>query len=186
MDGPRFDDLTQRLASIRLSRKRALRGLAGGVAALAGGAAFTDRVEAKKGKKSVCHCEAGGACSSQRGGKKQRKNHLRNHQCDYLGECRSDITACAAAPILIDSDRLVDPTCSDSNPCGGNSGLRCVAGICVPIDLGDSCTNDGECSTGNCENQKCALCLSICGSGVTTQCCTGEATCDQTTDVCVL
>jgi hypothetical protein len=186
MDGPRFDELTQRLASIRLSRKRALRGLAAGVAALAGGAAFTDGAKAGK-KKPVCHCEAGGACTDQRVGKKQRKMHLRDHQCDYLGECRSDITACAAAPIVVDVDRLGDP-CSNNNPCGANSGLRCVAGFCVPLDVGDECTNDGECSTGNCENGECAPCpvLSICGSGSTAQCCTVEANCDQTEEVCVL
>jgi hypothetical protein len=188
MDGSRFDALTQRLGSIRLTRKGAVRGLVGGVVALTGGAAFTDGVKAGK-KKPICHCgEAGStSCTDERVSKKQRKAHLRDHQCDYLGACRSDINACAAAPIVINIDRLGTP-CSNNNPCGANSGLRCVANICVPIDLGDSCTNDGECSTGRCEGSVCVECplLSICGTTNTPQCCTVSASCDLTDDVCAL
>jgi hypothetical protein len=146
--------------------------------------------EASAGKKrKVCHCGdvAGGTCTTERVGKKNRKAHLRDHQCDYLGACRSP-TACAAAPItIINIDRLGTP-CSPSNPCGANSGLECVANVCVPIDLGDACTNNRECSTGRCTGGVCVDCplLSICGAGRTLQCCTVEASCDQTDDVCVL
>ena len=193
MDGSRFDALTQRLASIRLSRKRALHGLVGSVAAVAGGAAFTDGAEAKKGKKSVCHCEAGGACTTEKVKKKQRKSHLRDHQCDYLDECRSSITACAAAPILIDID-LLDEPCSRNSDCGGaNSGLLCDLGlalpVCVPSDLGKDCQNDGQCRTGRCEGGVCVACpgARVCGTGVDTQCCRGLAVCvPGLIDLCVL
>jgi len=196
VDDSQFDALTQRLASIRLTRKGALRGLVGSVATLAGGAAFAGRVEAGK-KKLICHCgDAGPTCAPLRLKKKQRKSHLRDHQCDYLGACRTGtggITACAAAPIIVDVGRL-GGSCSPTNPCGANSGLRCVLNICVPIDLGDvgdPCTNNGECSTGRCGGavDGCIPCplLSTCGSGTTAQCCAIGYHCDTgNTDVCVL
>jgi hypothetical protein len=189
MDGSRFDALTQRLAAIRLTRQGALRGLVGSVAALTGGAAFTGGVEAGK-KKPVCHCE-GVTCGTLRVKKKQRKAHLRDDQCDYQGECRTSINACAAAPILIDIDLLGEP-CSRNSDCGGsNSGLLCDLGleVCVPIDLGNSCTNNGECSTGRCVDNQCAPCpeASTCGTGAgaSPQCCSLLATCGVL-DLCVL
>jgi hypothetical protein len=187
MDGSRFDQLTQRLAAIQLSRKQALRGLVGGVTALTVGTAFTGEAEAGKKKKPICHCDREGTCTTERMKGKQRKAHLRNDQCDYLGECRSDIQGCAAAPRSANEDRQ-GTACSNNNPCGANSGLTCVAGICLPIDLGASCTNNGECTTGNCENGECALCplVRVCGDGPTAQCCTVEATCHPVDNVCVL
>jgi len=189
VDGSRFDEFTQRLASIRLTRKAALRGLVGSLAALTSGAAFTDWVEAGK-KKPVCHCGDAGStsCTTERVKKKQRKAHLRDHQCDYLGACSSDINACAAAPLLVDNDRLGDP-CSNSNPCGANSGLTCdpVLNICVPIDLGRSCATNGQCSTGQCTLGECADCLTICGTtSGTPQCCAVDASCDPVLDRCIL
>ncbi len=186
MDGSRFDKLTQRLASIRLTRKGAMRGLVGGIAVLTGGAAFTGGVEAGK-RKPICHCpEAGASCTDERVSRKQRKAHLRDHQCDYQGTCRSDIDACAAAPIRINLVRLGD-ACSRNSDCGSNSGLICDLGlgVCVPSDLGRSCTNNGECSTGRCQGGVCVACPAPCGSGAGAQCCSLLATCGVL-GVCVL
>ena len=57
MEGNRFDELSRRFATARVSRGTVLRGLtAGGVAALTGVALFADDTEAKKKKKKVCNC----------------------------------------------------------------------------------------------------------------------------------
>jgi hypothetical protein len=195
VDGKRFDELTQRLGAIRLSRKHALRSLVGGVTTLAGGAAVTGEVEARRRKKPICHCgDAGPTCTTQRVKRKQRRAHLSGDQCDYLGECRTGpggITACAAAPIFIDLE-LLGRECSGNSACGGrDSGLLCDLGldvpVCVPIDLGNDCTNNGECSTGRCQGGKCVDCPepSRCGSGASAQCCSLLATCGLL-DVCVL
>jgi hypothetical protein len=113
--------------------------------------------------------------------------HLKNHQCDYMGACRANIDACAAAPILVNTGRL-STACSNSNQCGANSGLECVDGFCLPLDLDTTCDNNGECSTGRCEANVCVLCpgASTCDTAAGPQCCTGLATCDPTTNVCVL
>jgi hypothetical protein len=189
VDGHQFDALTQRLTSTRLTRGGALRGMVAGALTVAGIARVADEASAGKRRK-VCHCgDVAGptACTTEPVGKKQRRAHLRDHQCDYLGACRGN-TACAAAPIIINIDRL-GTACSSNNPCGNNSGLRCVANLCVPIDLGDSCTNDRECSTGRCTGGLCVDCLpvaDICGAGSTLQCCTVGASCDSVDNVCVL
>jgi hypothetical protein len=189
LDGKQFDALAQRLGAIRLTRKGALRGLVGGVAVLGGGAAVTGEVEARRRKRPICHCPVGGTCTTQRVGRRQRKAHLSGDQCDYQGACRSSINACAAAPIFIDID-LLGRECSRNSDCGGrDSGLLCDLGleICVPIDLGNTCTNNGECSTGRCQGGECVDCPepSRCGSGATAQCCSLLATCGVL-DVCVL
>jgi hypothetical protein len=185
VDGPQFDALTQRLASIRLSRKRVLRGLVGGAVALTGGVVFTGETEAKK-KKSICHCDTGGACATQKVKKKQRKVHLSEHQCDYMGECQGTINDCQATPIIVNINRLGDP-CSSPDDCGGNSGLECVAGFCVPIDLSDDCTNNGECSTGRCDGTVCVECpaASFCQTETGPQCCAIGYHCGAE-NICVL
>ena len=147
---------------------------------------MTGGVEARRRKKPICHCgDAGPTCTTQKVSRKQRKAHLRDDQCDYLGECRTGtggITACAAAPILIDLD-LLGRQCARNSDCSSNSGLLCDLGlavpVCVPIDLNRSCTNNGECSTGRCENNKCVECPIPCGTGpgATPQCCSVAAAC---------
>lgn len=189
MDGPRFDALTQRLTSIRLTRGGALRGMVAGALTLAGMTRVADEASAGK-KKKVCHCSetAGETCSTMRVKKSQRNMHLRNHQCDYMGACKTNIDACAAAPIFVDTGRLLTP-CSNSNPCGANSGLECVAGFCVPLDLDKTCTNNGECSTGRCEGNVCVLCPSASTCETASggpQCCTGIASCDPDVHACLL
>ncbi len=189
MDGLQFDALTQRLTSIRLTRGSALRGMVAGALTLAGTARVAEEASAGKKKRKVCHCPetAGGTCATAKVKKKQRKMHLKTHQCDYMGACRSDITACAAAPILVNVARIGD-SCTSDNQCGNDSGLECVADLCVPLDLDTTCDNNGECSTGRCEGGVCVLCpeASTCVSEAGAQCCTGLSTCDPDTRVCVL
>jgi hypothetical protein len=189
VDGHQFDALTRHLTSIRFTRGSALRGMAAGALTLVGMTRVADEASAGK-KKKVCHCgdTAGATCSTLAVKKKQRRMHLTEHQCDYMGACRSNIDACAAAPILVNVGRLGD-SCSTNSDCGASSGLECVANLCVPLDLDKTCTNDGECSTGRCEGNVCVLCPEASTCETTTggtQCCTGLATCDPTSHVCVL
>jgi len=104
-----------------------------------------------------------------------------------MGECQSNIDDCQATPILINSDR-VNKSCSATNPCGANSGLECVGGFCVPIDLSDECTNDGECSTGRCNGSICVECpvASFCQTATGAQCCAIGYHCDPDDRICVL
>jgi hypothetical protein len=155
--------------------------LAGSVVALTGGAAFTGGVEAEK-KKYFCHCgEPGSTCTTQHVSRRQRNAHLRDHPCDYRGACRPNITACAAAPITYNSEYF-ERSCFHNKRClnfrRSNEGLECVQGRCQPIDLGKSCTNNGQCSTGRCEDNKCVNCpkSSTCGISVR-ECCSPQATC---------
>jgi hypothetical protein len=188
MDGSQFDALTQRLTSIRLTRGKALRGMVASALSLAGMAQVANQASAGK-KKKVCHCQetAGGTCATEKVKKKQRNKHLKNHQCDYMGACRGNIDACAAAPILVNAGRL-GTACDSGNPCGANSGLECVGGFWLPLVLDTSCTYNGECSTGRCEANVCVLCpgASTCETAAGPQCCTGLSTCNPTTNVCVL
>jgi hypothetical protein len=185
VDGHQFDALTQRLTSTRLTRGGALRGMVAGALTLAGMARVADDASAGN-KKKVCHCETG-TCSTMKVKKSQRRTHLTEHQCDYQGACRSNITACAAAPILVNTNHLLDP-CSGNGDCGANSGLACVAGVCLPLVPDQTCTNNGECSTGRCEGGVCVQCplVNICQSETGAQCCAVGFNCDLSTGVCVL
>jgi hypothetical protein len=213
VDGSRFDEFTQRLVSVRLTRGSALRGLAVSALTLTGMVKLADEASAGKRRRPVCHCPTPGEpCTTQRLGRKQRNAHLRNDECDYLGKCRSTISACAAFPIAPVIDPIGQPcssntecgnsgglvctagfcvgaTCSSNSQCGNSGGFRCLAGTCVPIDLGNTCTNNGECSTGQCTGGFCVECTaaSLCGTGTSAQCCAIGYHCDTgNTDVCIL
>jgi hypothetical protein len=204
VDGKRFDALTQRLASIRLSRKGALRGLVGGVVALTGGAAVTDRVAAGK-PKPYCACEtATSTCTEATGKKKARKRYIQQHPCSYEGPCRGSGShnpcdgAGAQITVTVNALDLIGVGCTGNRDCGGNnSGLECldVVGlglICVPRSggtIGDPCNADDDCATGRCDEAsgECVNCPepSRCGSGGNAQCCSLLATCGVL-DVCLL
>ncbi len=188
MDAHRFDVATKRLAGVLVTRSAFVRGFAAGSLVLGGLATASPTVEAKRKKKALCHCGStpGGVCTTERVSKKQRKRHLRDDQCDYLGACRNTIDACAAVPITLPQDvlNLINLTCPLAG-CG--IGLTCGAGnVCLPLDLGQPCSHNSECSTGNCDNHQCALCVEVCGlgNGKDPQCCASGANC--VADVCVL
>ena len=64
MDGPRFDALTQRLASVRLTRGSALRGMAVSALTLTGMAKVAEEARAGK-KKNYCDCpDAKATCTN--------------------------------------------------------------------------------------------------------------------------
>ena len=183
MDGPRFDALTQRLASIRLTRSRALRGITVGALTLAGMATVADEASAGK-KKKLCKCpDANATCTTDKKSKQGRKRYLKSHPCSYKGKCRGTGTKnpCegAGAPVTVNTTLLGAACTVGGTDCGTGTGLECVADVCVPIDLGDICAEDADCSTGRCAGLVCAECpeTDICESGDDAQCCVADATC---------
>src|SRR5918993_2808402 len=102
MDGTKFDQLIKLIATQRVSRLTALRGLAAGaVASFTGLRLFGEESEAKKdGKKTrrrrICHrTSASDPGVSKKLKAKKAKQHLKKHPFDTKGRCQA---ATAPAP----------------------------------------------------------------------------------------
>src|SRR5215212_652372 len=95
MDGTRFDQLIKSMATQRVSRLTALRGLAAGaVASLTGVSFLGEEGEAKNNnnnekKRKICH--RGNDFSilgtTKKLKKDKAKKHLKKHAADYKGSC---------------------------------------------------------------------------------------------------
>jgi hypothetical protein len=168
VDGPRFDALTQRLASIRLTRGSALRGLAASTLTLAGLATVAD--EASAAKKPYCACEnANSNCTTEFAGRRARKRYIKQHPCSYKGECRGSGShnPCEDAAVDIDINvNLLNILCPLGTECGDSNvtGLICLNGRCRPEDCQDI--------------------VDLCGPNNNLQCCVADATC--VAGVCLL
>jgi len=126
MDAERFDAMIKRLGTTRLTRMRALRGVAASaVAALIGAALLpadaADRHRRRR-KRTICHCPDTDPknCKTLRLRRKRAKRHLRQHPNDYKGECRKQPNPA--------------PTCTTDVDCAGpiccTTGKK--AGTCQP------------------------------------------------------
>ena len=102
MDGSRFDDLTLRLAAIRLTRGKALRGIAAGALALAGGLGLSrpEPVEARCRHAANCTklrhrtCDNNDACIRYKNVDTGRCACIQNIcglACTHGGECGSGL-----------------------------------------------------------------------------------------------
>ncbi len=198
MDSKRFDQLTQRLASIRLTRGNALRGIAASALTLAGitqgaetgMAQVTDEGRRRpRQPRQVRYCRCDGPaddCSTETGTKRQRQRHVNQSPCSYKGPCKGagNQNPCedAGTTITVIDITLLRAECTIAGGECGNSattGLTCIAGICLPL-LGEVCAVDGDCSAGECEGVACVCSLvSICESESSdaVQCCVAEAEC---------
>ena len=125
MDGERFDALIRRLGTTRLTRKRALHGVAGSAAALMAAALVATTTEAadrRRRKRTICHCPDTDPknCVTLRLRRKRARRHLRRHPNDYKGECRKQPKPA--------------PTCTTDADCPGQ--VCCTtgkkAGTCQP------------------------------------------------------
>ena len=97
MDGTTFDNLIKRLSSRRLTRLRALQGLATATTLVFAGAGLTtEGTGAVERKRTICHCGDNNPqqinCVTRRLKRKRAKRHLRRHQYDYKGKCRNNPT----------------------------------------------------------------------------------------------
>ena len=158
MDGERFDDLVKKFCTTRLTRLSALRGLAGGAAAVLTGAVLaSDETEAKK---------AHGQNHKKKARGQNHKKHRAQNQNKKVRSQSQDLTAQVQA----------DATCrAGGHPCEGSQTccqdpftLTCIEGV------------------GSGKAERCCLPGSeVCGSGNTAQCCPGEATCNEANTACV-
>ena len=126
MDGERFDALIRQLGATRLTRMRALRGVAASAAAALMGAGLvsttTEAADRRRRKRTICHCPDTDPknCRTLRLRRKRARRHLRRHPNDYKGECRKQPKPA--------------PTCSTDADCAGQ--VCCTtgnkAGTCQP------------------------------------------------------
>jgi hypothetical protein len=149
MDGTRFDQLIKSLATQRVSRLTALRGLAAGaVASVTGLSLFGEEGEAKKGKKTrkrrICHrTSASDPGVSKKLKAKKAKKHLKNHPFDTKGRC-----AAAPAPTTTLAPPAPGTQCAVDQDCDG--GLVCRGGRCGFCNNNQECPGDQVCIEGQC------------------------------------
>jgi hypothetical protein len=182
VDGSRFDTLIKQFSTSRVTRAHALRGLAAGVAALAGVTLAPPR--AAKGRKKeepqrrVClwsRTAPGG--KSKKVDKDKRKKILRRNDCARKGRCRG-INPCFVAPecttdahcnadeicennaCVPENCNLPETECPQGESClqaGGAHG-RCVPrGNCDaepgPVPNGEQCTTSSDCASCCCTEE---------------------------------
>ena len=164
MDGKRFDLLT-----LALGAGASRRGLLGSaLVALTGAALTADEAGAasKARKRTVCHCAdaTAASCRTLKRPKKQVKQHLKGHPCDYKGRCTgvNPCTECATTAECGGGQVCIGATCQD---CTLTS--QCTAGrVCLGTPArcvgGEACAVDEDCEAihpllNDCENGVCQL-----------------------------
>ena len=147
MDGERFDVLIKGLGSRRLTRLRALQGLAAATAiGLTGVSVVSQETEAARRRRTICHCGDNNPqqigcvtkrikCQDKDECKKKVRRHLRRHDSDYKGKC-------------------VEPTPTPAPPIGSSClslppGQQCPGGdFCCPAGtkrVGTCRPNENSC-----------------------------------------
>jgi hypothetical protein len=154
MDGNTFDHLIKQLATTRVSRLTALRGLAGGaVAALTGVELSRDDVDAADDKKTrkrrVCLCATAdpGTCNTKKV-KARKARRVARRACNYKGRCRAGVSGCPAA-----SPAPPGFNCNAAGCVGANAGLVCntTTGQCVNCQTFADCSGLQACFSGRCQ-----------------------------------
>jgi hypothetical protein len=168
VDGPRFDQLIKHLATTRLTRLSALRGLAAGaVASLTGLSLLGEDGGAKdKGKRTrkrrICHrTSANDPGVSKKLKAKRARRHLRKHPFDTKGRCAA-LPGPAPTPPLPPGQCQAGQTacgqgcCPNSAPlcCGGVGGeaLSCWAAgntCCSAVGGTGACPGGAQCCAGS-------------------------------------
>jgi hypothetical protein len=167
MDDQRFDDLVKRFCTIRLTRLSALRGLAGGAAALAGAVLASDDSEAKKKARGQSKKKARGQSKKKSRAQSQNKRvrsqsqDLTAQQVEANATCRAFNETCQENPGKGNDCCTDEALCTDDG-LPGHGTCHC------PDTLPDYCANndscyspaegecciDGDCETGEiCNNQ---------------------------------
>jgi len=171
MDGTRFDQLIKSMATTRVSRLTALRGLAvGAVAAIAGMDFGAEDAEAAKSRRcrskpTECQtCKKGKCHRNNNGQKKCRRGKLRpkaNGTLCSIGTCQNSVcTRSAVGCTPTNGVANTQGSCPTGQVCNANF-------ICVTVNLGCSPANNtqGSCPAGQiCNGQ--AICVAGCtGTG---------------------
>jgi hypothetical protein len=157
MDGSRFDELIKDFSRRRLTRLRALQGVAAAaVVSLTGARLATDGTDAadrdrRRRKRTICHCGDNNPqqvnCETLRLRRKRAKRHLRRHQYDYKGECRKN-------PAPVGCDPRTQTGCAAGQVC--NAQAICVSAGCLnsanpQCAGGETCCAAGTGKAGECK-----------------------------------
>ncbi len=147
MDGRNFDDLTRRLAA-GSTRRSVVRGLAGGMAAIAGVAGFA-RADAKdQAKVTICHKPGTPAQKTKEVPASAVDGHLGHG--DYLGECKECPKEC---PGKCDKDgKCPKEQCPKECPYDCDENGECPT---CPKECPETCDENGECPPdGGCQSDE--------------------------------
>ena len=156
MDGIQFDTVAKTFATTPLTRGRALRSMAAGVAALVGVRLSAEPGTAKKKEKKIQLCVCASAdvttCQTKNKPKSKAKKILQNKPCSYTGRCRVGVSGCiGCAPA-----NNTQGSCLAGQLC--NTGATCVAGCTGTSTPQGSCPSGQNCviasgqPTGQCQN----------------------------------
>ena len=192
MDGSRFDTLVKALATTRLTRSHALRGLAASAAALAGVRLTAERGTAKKNNKQeirICVCADANpsTCKTQKKEKAKAKKTLRRNPCAYRGRCLNGVSGCAgsltgpqgpAGPpgpgAVLGVCPAPCPTCETCNPATG----ECAVDPGRNGQAGTGCAAPNVCCNGTC-------CVGVHQCNIAGTCATCAQVCDANCTLCV-
>ena len=174
MDGIQFDTVAKMFATTPLTRGRALRSMAAGVAALVGVRLSAEPGTAKKKEKKIQLCVCASAdvttCQNKNKPKSKAKKILQNKPCSYTGRCRVGVSGCiGCAPA-----NNTQATCLAGQLC--NAGATCVAGCTGTTNPQGSCPSGQNCvivsgqTTGQCQNAV----LGCTGEGTQGSCLSGQ------------
>ncbi len=184
MDDKRFDDLSKRLASTRLTRLSLLRGLVGGAAAAVTAAVLSSGDADAKSKKRKGR-KGSGAVAASGGNTWHPECRPAGHPCEGNQSCCADLSCEVTGPgnakrCVEDSPPACgacnEPCCDGSHEC--DSGLTCRDHVCVPhnpdcgaqgqacCSSGSPCQGDLTCQSGTCQ-PACGAAGQICCSGNT-------------------
>jgi hypothetical protein len=148
MDGIQFDTVAKTFATTPLTRGKALRGLAAGVAALVGVTlAREPSAAAKKKKIRICVCASADftTCQTKNKPKSKAKKTLQNKPCSYTGRCRAGVSGCIGCSPANNTQgscpqgQICNPNAVCVAGCSGGpgqgtcqAGQLCTNNICVP------------------------------------------------------
>ena len=155
MDGKTFDELIKGLRTRRVTRLRALQGMAAAtMVGLTGGRLATEGTAAadrnrRDRLRNVCHCGDNNPqqvnCVTKRLEKEKVQRHLDRHRDDYKGRCRRNPSVgCGPA-------NMTQGSCPPGQLC--NNQANCVPGCTGQNGTPGSCPGGQVCNNGQCQGQ---------------------------------
>jgi hypothetical protein len=147
MDGTRFDNLIKWLGSTRLTRLRALQGLAAAtVVTLTGVSRAPERTAAARRRRTICHCGDNNpeqiGCVTKRLSRRRARRHLRRHENDYKGKCNKTPKPPAECGGKCKAGKEIccPPGSSLAGQCRPN-----IDACALPVECGGLCTSTEVC-----------------------------------------
>ena len=173
MDGIQFDTVVKTFATMPLTRGRALRSMAAGVAALVAVRLSAEPGTAKKKEKKIqlCVCVSADVttCQTKNKPKSKAKKTPQNKPCSYTGRCRVGVSGCIGCAPATNTQG----SCLAGQLC--NTGATGVAGCTGTTTPQGSCPSGQNCvitsgPTGQCQNSV----VGCTGAGTQGSCLSGQ------------